>query len=198
VILGMGFETFATTIYDDPSLVEDLFEMYTTWYARVALHLSELDFDFLWFGDDIAFKTAPYVSPRIFRQLFMPHYRKVVENIRKPWIFHSDGNLMPILYDLLSLGMNGLHPIEPGAMDLATLKRRYGKYLCLCGHINVDTLSRGTPQEVDTLVCQAVQLAAPGGGYIAGSSNSIPYYANPDNVRSMCAAIQKYGNYSQR
>ena len=195
VILGMGFETFATAIYDDRSLVEDLFEMYTGWYARVALHLSELDFDFLWFGDDVAFKTAPYVSPRIFRQLFIPHYRKVVDQIRKPWIFHSDGNLMLILDDLLSLGMNGLHPIEPGAMDLAALKQRYGKTLCLVGHINVDTLSRGTPQEVDDLVRQAIHTAAPGGGYIAGSSNSIPYYANPANVQAMCAAIQNYGKY---
>ena len=122
VILGMGFDTFALALYDDRSLVEDLFEIYSSWYARVTKHLCELDFDFLWFGDDIAFKTAPYVSPRIFRQLFMPHYRRVVDQITKPWIFHSDGNLMPILDDLLSLGMSGLHPIEPGAMDLALLK----------------------------------------------------------------------------
>jgi len=195
VILGMGFESFATAIYDDLALVVDLFALYTGWYARVAAHLSELDFDFLWFGDDIAFKTQPYVSPRIFRQLFLPHYRRVVDNIRKPWIFHSDGNLMPILDDLLSLGMNGLHPIEPGAMDLALLKQRYGKNLCLCGHINLDTLSRGTPQDVEVLVKQAIAVAAPGGGYIIGSSNSIPYYANPANVRAMCTAIQDYGMY---
>jgi uroporphyrinogen decarboxylase len=100
---------------------------------------------------------------------------------------------MPILDDLLSLGMNGLHPIEPGAMDLALLKQRYGKKLCLCGHINVDTLCRGTPEEIDALVKQAVAIAAPGGGYIAGSSNSIPYFARPANVRAMCTAIQKYG-----
>jgi uroporphyrinogen decarboxylase len=198
VILGMGFETFAMAIYDDRSLVEDLFEIYTSWYARAAHHLSELGFDFLWFGDDIAFKTAPYVSPKIFRQLFLPHYRKVVEQVTKPWLFHSDGNLMPILDDLLSLGMNGLHPIEPGAMDLAFLKQRYGQKLCLAGHVSVDTLSRGTPAEVEALVKSAIRTAAPGGGYIAGSSNSIPYYANPDNVRAMVQAIQRYGRYPIR
>jgi uroporphyrinogen decarboxylase len=198
VILGMGFETFATAIYDDRSLVEDLFELYTSWYARITLHLSELDFDFLWFGDDLAFKTAPYVSPRIFRQLFMPHFRKVVGNIHKPWIFHSDGNLMPILDDLLSLGMNGLHPIEPGAMELPYLKQRYGGKLCLCGHISVDTLSRGTPQEVEALVRQAIRTAGPGGGYIVGSSNSVPYYANPVNVQAMVAAIRMYRDYPIR
>ncbi len=195
VILGMGFETFALALYDDRSLVEDLFALYTNWYARVTRHLCELDFDFLWFGDDIAFKTAPYVSPRVFRELFMPHYRRVAEQITKPWIFHSDGNLMPILDDLLSLGMQGLHPIEPGAMDLGALKQRYGDALCLVGHIDVDALSRGTPEEVAHLVQQAIVTAGRGGGYVAGSSNSVPYYARAENVRAMARAIRTFGQY---
>jgi len=198
VILGMGFETFAMALYDDHSLVVDLFDMYCDWQARAVRHLCELDFDFLWFGDDIAFKTAPYVSPRIFRELFMPHYRQVTGHITKPWIFHSDGNLMPILDDLLQLGMSGLHPIEPGALDLGLLKRRYGQNLCLVGHISVDTLSRGTPQEVDSLVRNAIYTAGPGGGYITGSSNSIASYCRPENVRAMQQAIVKYGLYPIR
>jgi len=195
VILGMGFETFATAIYDDRSLVWDLMEMHTDFYCTAARKMSELDFDFLWFGDDLAFKTAPYISPRVFRDLFMPHFRKVADAIAKPWIFHTDGNVMPILDDLLSLGMNGLHPIEPGAMDLEALKKRYGKSLCLCGHISVDTLSRGTPQQVDELVQKAIRTAAPGGGYIAGSSNSVSYYCQAQNVRAMQKAIYQYGKY---
>ena len=125
----------------------------------------------------------------------MPHYRRVADQITKPWIFHSDGNLMPILDDLLTLGMEGLHPIEPGAMDLGVLKQRYGGDLCLVGHIDVDTLSRGTPEAVDALVQSAIRVAGPGGGYIAGSSNSVPYYARPENVRAMAQAIRSYGRY---
>jgi len=195
VILGMGFEAFGLALYDDRRLVEDLFALYTDWYARATRHLCELDFDFLWFGDDIAFKTAPYVSPKVFRELFLPHYRHVADQITKPWIFHSDGNLLPIMDDLLSLGMQGLHPIEPEAMDLGTLKRRYAGELCLVGHISVDELSRGTEEGVERLVKEAIATAAPGGGYIAGSSNSVPYYANPANVRAMAQAIKRYGQY---
>ena len=195
VILSMGFEHFATSLFDDRALVSDLFDLYCGWYARVADHLSNLDFDFLWFGDDIAFKTQPYISPKIFRQLFVPHFRKVIDQVRKPWIFHSDGNLMPLMDELVGLGMNGLHPLEPGAMDLGVVKQRYGQNLCLCGHISVDTLSRGTPDEVSALTRAAIQTAAPGGGYIAGSSNSIPYYARAENVRAMTTTIQAYGKY---
>jgi hypothetical protein len=102
---------------------------------------------------------------------------------------------MPILDDLLSLGMSGLHPIEPGAMDLGLLKRRYAGNLCLVGHISVDTLSRGAPEDVTALTRQAIEVAGPGGGYVAGSSNSIAYYCKAENVRAMQQAIVRYGRY---
>ncbi len=195
VILGMGFESFSYALYDDRTLVEDLFTLYTEWYARAVKHLCALDFDFLWFADDIAFKTGPYVSPKIFRELFVPHFRRVVDNTTKPWIYHSDGNLLPVMDVLLDLGMAGLHPIEPAAMDIEKLHHRYGGQVCFCGNISVDALSRGTPQQVDALVHHAIQVAAPGGGYIAGSANSIPYYAKTENVLAMQRAINSYGAY---
>ncbi len=194
-IFSMGFETFALALYEQPDLVADLFDLYADWYAQVAPHLCALGFDFLWFGDDIAFKSAPYVSPRIFRDLFVPRYRKVIDRVSLPWIFHSDGNLMPILDDLVSLGMSGLHPIEPEAMDLGEVKRRYGDRLCLVGNISVDRLSRGAPAEIEALVKQAIETAGPGGGYIAGSSNSIASYCRAENVRAMAEAIRRYGRY---
>jgi uroporphyrinogen-III decarboxylase len=195
VILGMGFERFATTLYDDYALIDELLEMYTVWYARAVRHLCALGFDFIWSGDDIAFKTSTFVSPKVFRELLLPHYRRVADQIALPWIFHSDGNLLPIMDDLLELGMNGLHPIEPGAMDLRELKRRWGDRICLCGRISVDTLSRGTEAQVERLVQEAIRIAGQGGGYIAGSSNSITSYCLPQNVRAMHQAIQKYGHY---
>ena len=195
VILGMGLEHFAIAVYEQPDLVADLFDLYTDWYARAAVHLCEIGFDFLWFADDIAYKTAPYVSPKTFHDLFLPRFRKVVQNVNLPWIFHSDGNLFPIMEDLLSLGMAGLHPLEPEAMNLVELKRRVGNRVCLVGHISVDRLSRGTPEEIDQLVAGAIRVAAPGGGYIAASSNSVTSYCRPENVRAMADAIMRYGRY---
>jgi uroporphyrinogen decarboxylase len=197
VILGMGLENFAVALYEQPGLVADLFDLYTDWYARAIVHLCELEFDFIWFADDIAFKTAPYVSPRTFRELFLPRYRKVVERCSLPWIFHSDGNLMPIMHDLLSLGMSALHPLEPDAMNLAELKHSIGKDVCLVGNISVDRLSRGTPREIDTLVRQAVAVAAPGGGYMLSSSNSVTSYCTAANVKAMAQALQRYGTYPE-
>jgi uroporphyrinogen decarboxylase len=198
VILGMGLENFAVATYEQPDLVVDLLDLYTDWYARAAVHLCEAGFDFLWFADDIAFKTAPFVSPRMFHDLFLPRYRKVIHNVTLPWIFHSDGNLLPIMNDLLSLGMAGLHPLEPEAMSLADLKRRFGDRVCLVGHISVDRLSRGAPDEIDRLVADAMRIAAPGGGYIIASSNSVTSYCKAENVRAMADAVRRHSCYPIR
>jgi uroporphyrinogen decarboxylase len=77
-------------------------------------------------------------------------------------------------------------------MSIAALKQRYGGQVCLVGGIDVDMLSRGTPQEVTLETQRILAAAAPGGGYIAGSSNSIPYYCQSRNVAAMRRAVAQY------
>lgn len=195
VILGMGFENFCMSVYTQPHLIEEMMELYSNWQAKVIKNLCGLDIDFLWTTDDIAYKTSTYISPDDIRKFLMPHYRKVAKSFTKPWIYHSDGMLYDIMEDLLSLGMNGIHPVEPEAMDIKILKEKYGKQITFCGNIDVDKLSTGKPEEIDKLVKNAIQTAAQGGGYICGSSNSITQYCDPANVEAMSKAIHIYGGY---
>jgi hypothetical protein len=195
VILGMGFENFALSIYTQPDLVEELLNMYGNWQAKVIKNLCKLELDFLWTTDDIAFKTSTYISPEDIRQFLIPPYKKVAASFTKPWIYHSDGMLYDVLDDLVALGMNAIHPVEPQAMDIKLLKEKYGNLVTFCGHIDVDKLSTGTPEEIDAMVKKAIENAASGGGYICGSSNSITQYCDPANVEAMGKAILKYGKY---
>ena len=97
----------------------------------------------------MAYKTGPMFSPTGFREYFLPHLQRVAAVIQGeglPWIVHSDGNLMLLLDDLLTLGFDGLHPLEPGPMDIEAVKRDYGQRLCLVGNIDLHyTLTRGHP-----------------------------------------------------
>jgi uroporphyrinogen decarboxylase len=145
--------------------------------------------------DDMAFKTAPLFSPQVFREVIQPRYRRVAPKIAIPWVVHSDGNLLPILDDLLSLGIAGLHPIEKGAMDIRAMKRDYGDRLCLLGNVDLNILGMGTPAEVEREVRGLIQDVAPGGGYILTSGNSLASYVRPENVLVMVDAVQKYGWY---
>ena len=102
---------------------------------------------------------------------------------------------MPILDDLLELGMSGIHPLEPGTMDLDLLKKNYGKKLCLIGNIDIKhTLSHGTTEEVDQEVKARIDQLSPGGGYILADSNSVPYFCKAENVVAMSKAVQAYRN----
>ena len=111
------------------------------------------------------------------------------------WIYHSDGNLLPILNDMLPLGMNGLHPLEPGAMDIDLLKKKYGQKICLVGNVDIEyTLTKALPQEIEALVKKRIEQLAPSGAYIISDSNSVPYYCKAENVIAVSKAVQKYRN----
>ena len=193
---SMGLDVFGYALYDDPHLVREVLGRFSEWTARVVRHLNEMDFDFIWVTDDLACNSGPFMSPRAFREFFLPPMSAAASEIRKPWILHSDGNLFPLLDDLLPLGMSGIHPIQPSAMDISRMKREYGDRVGLVGNIDLDyTLTRGTPEEVDAEVRQRIAVAGPGGGYMVSSANSLTSYCKPENVWTMARAIRKYGQY---
>jgi uroporphyrinogen decarboxylase len=192
-LLSMGMEEFSYSLCDEPELVNDVLEMYCDWSRKVSKNLSELDFDFFWCFDDIAFKTSTMFSKEILTTVFLPKMKIAASGIEKPWVYHSDGNLVPILDELLSLGMDGIHPLEPGAMDIDYLKSNYGKKVCLIGNINIDsTLSRGTEEDVFNEVRDRINQLGLGGGYIISDSNSVPSYCKAENIVAMSRAVEKY------
>ena len=201
-LMSMGLEGFSYALLDYPGLVETILERYTNWTIQVVERLPKVGVDFVWSLDDLAYKTGPMFSPQVFREVFLPRLRKVADAIHAaglPWIHHSDGNLMPILDDLLTLGMNGLHPIEPGPMDINEVKQRYGHRLCLVGNIDLHyTLTRGTPAEVEAEVRDRIEQVGRGGGYIISSANTITSYCKLENVLAMRDAIARYGWYGNR
>jgi hypothetical protein len=192
---SMGLEGFAYALADDPGLIEEVLGRYADWSAKTAEVLIEVGFDFIWAADDIAFGTGTMFSPRVYHDSILPRLRKVAAKVTIPWIYHSDGNLLPIMEDYLSLGMNAIHPIEPYAMDIFQLKKDYGDRVCLVGNIDINTLTLGTPEEVEEEVKEKIRRLAPGGGYIVSSCNSVSSYCKPENVLAMVEAVRKYGRY---
>lgn len=193
--LAMGMETFSMSLYDNPALVEAVLERYSNWSAQIAKRASQLGFDFLWTADDLAFKTAPLISPKMFRQIILPHVRKIADAVSIPWVFHSDGNLTSILPDLIDLGISAFNPIEPGAMNIADVKRQWGHKICLIGNVDVHLLSTGTPDQITQEVHRLIQNIGPRGGYILSSGNSLASYCKPENVRAMVNTLKEHGTY---
>jgi len=194
-MLSMGMEDFCVALYEDRPLVERLLDLYTDWIEVVAERISGMGFDAFVSTDDMAFNTAPFFSPQVFRELVLPRYRRVAPRIKIPWFIHSDGNILPFLDDLASVGVIGAHPMEKGAVDIRAIKKSHGDRLCLLGNVDLNLLGAGTPAAVDQEVRELIRDVAPGGGFIVTSGNSLAGYCLPENVLAMTRAVRKYGRY---
>jgi uroporphyrinogen decarboxylase len=195
-IQSMGLEKFSYALADEPKLIHTIHRRFSDWAAQTITHLNEMDIDFFWVMDDIAWNRAPFFSLKVFREFILPYMKEVAQTIKKPWVFHSDGNILPLMDDLVSLGMDALHPIQPDAMDIRLVKEKYGDLLCLIGNIDIGyTLTRGSTQEVEQEVRDRIRIAGKGGGYIISSAMTITDYCRRENVLAMSDAVRKYGSY---
>ncbi|MGB9690546.1 MAG: uroporphyrinogen decarboxylase family protein [Candidatus Sumerlaeaceae bacterium] len=195
----MGFENFAIALYEDPTLVAALFEKVGAIVYDLFKNMATFEcVKALWFTDDIAYAGGLIIAPESYRQFLFPWMKRIGDLCKKrgiPYLYHSDGLLYDVFDELLALGINALHPIEPKSMDIVVVKQRGHGKLAVLGHIEVDTLARGTPEEVEQLVRDAIRRAAPGGGYAIGSSNSLPEYCKWENYVTMLQAAHRWGQY---
>jgi len=194
-MLSLGTENFCLALFDNRAFIETVLDRYVDWVEVVAERVCRMGFDVFASTDDMAFNTAPFFSPAVFRDLVVPRYRRVARKITLPWVIHSDGNMIPFIDDLVSVGITGLHPIEKGAMDIRAVKRTYGDRLCLLGNVDLNLLGMGSPEAVDREVRELIREVGPGGGYIVTSGNSLAGYLLPENVLALSAAVQQYGKY---
>ena len=78
------------------------------------------------------------MSPHKWRETFKPGLEKLIRTVKslRPDIFllyESDGNIEPIIPDLIDIGVDVLCPIQPEAMDAVRIKRMFGGRLRLWG-----------------------------------------------------------------
>ena len=111
---------------------------------------------------------------------------------------HNDGQIWDVLDDLVDTGINGFHPVERAAgMDLTKVKRRYTGRLCPIGNVdNKNTMSTGTPAEVEAEVRECLAIGKQGGGYILSTDHSIHDGMPYQNVMAYLEAGRKYGAYT--
>jgi len=186
----MDLMAFAVACAENRRLLQTILERYTEWTCEVLRRAQTMGIDFVWCFDDFAFKTGPVYSPEILRTVVLPYARRVAAEIKLPWIFHSDGNLMSVLDDLVPLGMNALNPIEHGCMDVGRIRTKF-PHLTLIGNVDVNLLAQGTPEEIRDFVRNMFRTMSHGNRYIPASGNSIPSFAKPENARAMVDEIRE-------
>lgn len=197
---AMGLENFSYALYDNPEVIEALFEIIGDTYDKITKKLVTMPrLGAVFMSDDLAHAGGLLVSPKVYKKYVFPWYRKIGETLDAaglPFIFHSDGRLWEVFDDLADCGISAIHPIEPLAMDIVEVKKKYGDTFCIFGNIDLEyTLTRGTVEDVENQVKERIRALGPGGGWGLAASNSVPDYAKPENYRAMVTAGKKYGSF---
>lgn len=200
VWMFMGAEVFFNALENDEELVAAMFNkvgkiQYET-FLRVSEHPSV---GAVLNPDDIAHNTGLLIHPKYLRKYVFPWYKKIGDICRDKgigFIFHSDGDCTEAMDDFIDCGFQGFHPIQPNAMDIEAVKKKWGDKLCLIGNLNLDsTLTLGSPQDVRAEVYERIRTIGPGGGYMVASSNSVTDYVPIENMKAMFDATFEFGKY---
>lgn len=151
---------------------------------------------------DYCFNSGPFLSPRMFRQFITPYLKELVAGYKAMGYYvikHTDGNLMPILDQILESEPHGLHSIDCQAkhMDLAVIKRQAGDKVCLLGGVQCSLLQTGTEEQVIEQCKYVLRHGLPGGGYIYGTTN-VAFAGLPlERYLLMLALRKQYGWYDE-
>lgn len=124
---------------------------------------------------DYCFNVNPFFSPAVFSELIAPYLQRAIKayhDLGYYCIKHTDGNIMPIVDQIVQCGPDALHSLDPqGGVDLGEVKRLYGDKVALCGNVNCGLLQTGSDAEVDADVRRALRQGMDGWGYVFCTSN---------------------------
>jgi hypothetical protein len=192
-----GIELFCYLYQDDPELVSSWIEAFNQ-HETKRIHsiadptLSPVVLSY----NDLADKHSTLFSPAFLRKEFIPRLRKNVEAWHSHGlkvIFHSDGNLWPILDDLVAAGVDGINPLEPIAgMDVARVRELFPD-LVLAGGIDCSQLlAYGSVEEVKAEVRRVIDATREHGGYFLGSSTELHPGCRLENTVAMIETAKAY------
>lgn len=179
---GNEMYDFAYTIADDPEGMKAKAEEMADDAVERNKALADAGVDCLVLCSDYCYNTGPFLSPAMFGEYIQPYLARIIDEARKSGLYtikHTDGNIMPILDQLVECKPHALHSIDPMAkVDIREVKRLAGDKVCLCGNVNCALMQTGSEQEVIESAEYCLTYAKPGGGYIFCTSN-VPFKGLP-------------------
>ena len=175
---GNGMEEMAILMYEDPEELHRRAEEMLQNSMRNNARMMEAGVDGFILCSDYCFNRGPFMSPKMFSEYITPYLKRLISHIRSMGgyaIKHTDGDIMPIIDQLVDTNPHALHSLDPMAgVDIKKVKEMYGDKVCLCGNVHCAYLQTGTDRQVIDSCEYALTHAKPGGGYIFTTSN-IPF-----------------------
>jgi len=196
--LLMGYEHICYALYDDPSLLTDLFRLSNDYNKEAARRCVAAGCHALWLADDLGDSSRGFLKLDHFHQYYLPYLVELaeyVDGLGVPVLLHCCGRFTDYLPDLAETKIAAIHPLQRTAgMDLRWVKEHYGRRFCIIGNADSSrTLPFGTPEQVAAEAREAIDIAAPGGGYVLASDHSLHDGIPVENIRALFHIGRDYG-----
>ncbi|NLA66577.1 MAG: hypothetical protein GX862_11835 [Leucobacter sp.] len=193
-----GQEEFMMDLYDEPKFVEVLVEKVASVTRDMCLAAVKNGVDLIACYDDFGMQTSLQISPEHWRRYIKPAWKMIWDSIRKEnsdaiIFLHSCGCIEEIIPDLIEMGLDVLHPIQPETMDVYEISKKYQKDIAIWGTIsNQQTMPFGSPQDVTNEVRDRMEKLGSKGGFILSPSNVLGPEVPLDNLIAFVEAAKKY------
>jgi uroporphyrinogen decarboxylase len=180
-----------------PELAAQLLDIPFSYHLTAAKKLVEMGVDMIWTGDDVGSQDRMLISPDTWRRFLKPRMATFIASLKEinPDVkvaYHSDGDITPIIADLIEIGLDVLNPVQPRSMNPAKVKQAYGDALCFWGSIDEQhTLPFGTPAEVEQEVITRLKTIGRDGGLIIGPTHHVQLDTPLENFWAMVNAIRQ-------
>ncbi|MBN2304274.1 MAG: hypothetical protein JXQ72_07355 [Anaerolineae bacterium] len=191
-----GLEQMMVDFALDPDLADTILEIPYQYHLTAAKKLAGLGVDMIWTGDDVGAQHAMLISPKHWRRFLKPRLANFISEVKaiNPAIkvaYHSDGDIRPIIPELIEIGVDVLNPIQPASMDPAEIKRDFGDKLCFWGTVDEQhTLPYGSPDDVKAEIRTRLKTVGHNGGLILGPTHHVQLDTPLENFWAMVDTIE--------
>jgi uroporphyrinogen decarboxylase len=160
--------------------------------------------DVMVIGDDLSHQGGLMYSPEMYRRLFKPRHRAIVQSLRKQGgaakiLYHCCGAAKGLLGDLIEIGVDAYNPVQvsaAGMEDTRRLKKTYGKDLTFWGGIDTQrVMPFAAPEEVQKEVRRRIEDLGEDGGLVLAAVHNIRPEVKPENICALFDAARQYGSY---
>ena len=197
---GQNMMEWSAWLYERPDEVKDEAQRRVDAALEKARKLQGAGLDGFALCSDYCFNNGPFLRPDVFAWVVSPYLKALMAGYREMGYYsikHTDGNIMPILDQLVDCRPDALHSLDPqGGIDIQEIKALYGDRVCLCGNVNCGLIDTGTEEEYLDSARYALTHGMPGGGYIFCTSNCIYTGMKLARYEKILDLWREIGNYA--
>lgn len=196
-----GMEELLIDMYDDDEKAIACLERVTKIQEALCGKLAEAGIDIIVYGDDVGTQNSLLMSKDIWVKYCMPTMQRCINAAKSKnkdllAFYHSDGWILPIIDDLIDIGVDILNPVQPECMDPKEIKKLYGDRLSFWGTIGTQTtLPFGTPAEVEESVKEMIETVGKNGGLVIAPSHIVEPEVPWENIVAFYETVKKYRVY---